>query len=296
MIDGIRQPAPAPAPVPDPHRVSPATAPATTARFWRDAALPFIEARAIDDGRALCYAAHTHDTFSIGTVLGGRSTYLNGRARETIGPGAVVVVNPGQVHACNPRGDDAWRYRMLYVDTGWLAGLQRQLGFSANQDFQAFPAALSWQADLHDGLNRFHQMLVGPDEGPLHKEEAAVEFFSAVQRSLNPAPAPRAPDASPRLERAADHVDAHLADALTLDDICAAAGLSPSYLIRAFKARYGMTPHAYLVDRRIHYGRAQLKLGRPIAEVALEAGFADQAHFQRAFRKRVAATPGQYRG
>jgi len=56
-----------------------------------------------------------------------------------------------------------------------------------------------------------------------------------------------------------------------------------------------MTPHAYLVNRRIQYGRARLKQGHAIAEVALEAGFSDQAHFQREFKRLSAATPGQYR-
>ncbi len=46
--------------------------------FWRDAALPFIEARTVDDGRTICYAKHTHDTFSLGAIVGGTSTYLNG--------------------------------------------------------------------------------------------------------------------------------------------------------------------------------------------------------------------------
>jgi AraC-like DNA-binding protein len=68
------------------------------------------------------------------------------------------------------------------------------------------------------------------------------------------------------------------------------------HLIRAFKDRYDMTPHAYLIDRRIEYSRSQLKLGRATAHVAVEAGFSDQAHLQRTFRKFVAATPGQYRG
>jgi AraC-like DNA-binding protein len=57
-----------------------------------------------------------------------------------------------------------------------------------------------------------------------------------------------------------------------------------------------MTPHAYLVNCRIEYSRAQLKRGRAIADVALEAGFADQAHLQRVFRQFTAATPRQYRG
>ncbi|MDI7066180.1 helix-turn-helix domain-containing protein, partial [Klebsiella pneumoniae] len=51
----------------------------------------------------------------------------------------------------------------------------------------------------------------------------------------------------------------------------------------------------YLINRRIQYSRAQLRRGYPIADVALDAGFADQAHLQRTFRRLVAATPGQYR-
>jgi hypothetical protein len=69
--------------------------------FWRSDALPFIEARSIDDGRKVCYAKHSHETFSIGAVTGGRSVYLNRHAREWIGAGAVVMMNPDDVHACN---------------------------------------------------------------------------------------------------------------------------------------------------------------------------------------------------
>ena len=57
-----------------------------------------------------------------------------------------------------------------------------------------------------------------------------------------------------------------------------------------------MPPHAYLVNQRVQFAQARLRSGAPIAEVALEAGFADQAHFQRAFKQHLAATPGQYRG
>jgi AraC-like DNA-binding protein len=97
-----------------------------------------------------------------------------------------------------------------------------------------------------------------------------------------------------KLERAADFIRDHCTQMLKLEDICEAAQLSPSYLIRAFKQHYGMTPHAFLVNRRIQFARDQLRHGKLIADVALE--FADQAHFQRAFKQHLAATPGQYRG
>ena len=77
--------------------------------------------------------------------------------------------------------------------------------------------------------------------------------------------------------------------------ICEAASLSEAYLIRAFEQRYHMTPHAYLINRRIQHAQTQLREGALIADIAHQTGFADQAHFQRVFKKYLAATPGQYK-
>lgn len=266
----------------------------TVQSFWRDEALPFIEARSVDDGREVCYGKHAHAAFSIGAVTGGRSTYVNGKVLERAGPGSVVVINPDVVHACNPENDQPWSYRMLYVDVEWLSNLQRELGVGQVGGFRPFSTTLTTQAGLYDGLNRLHATLVDEHADMLQKHGAAVDFFSGLCRTLSSAPFPARGD-NLKLARAAHYIRENCAQALRLEEICAAADLSASYLIRAFKDRYGMTPHAYLVNCRIEYSRAQLKRGRAIAEVAAEAGFADQAHLQRAFRKFVAATPGQYR-
>ncbi|MFM0553942.1 AraC family transcriptional regulator [Paraburkholderia sediminicola] len=267
---------------------------ASAPRFWRNDALPFIEVRSIEDGRDVCYAKHSHETFSIGAVTGGRSEYLNRHAREWIGAGVVVMMNPDDVHACNPVADERWSYRMMHVDVAWLTGLQHELGFSENHAFRAFSQTMTTDAELFDGLNRLHAILVDNDADTLRKQSAAITFFSEVQNRLNPAVLP-AHDASRQLTRAAEFIAENCTQSLKLEDICEAADLSASHLIRAFKQRYGMTPHAYLVNRRIQYSRAQLRRGRVIADVALDAGFADQAHLQRIFKRLVAATPGQYR-
>jgi AraC-like DNA-binding protein len=276
---------------------------ASAPKFWRSDALPFIEARSIEDGRAVCYAKHSHETFSIGAVTGGRSVYVNRHTREWVGAGAVVMMNPDDVHACNPVADERWSYLMLHVDVAWLANLQHELGFSKNHTFCAFSQTMTPDPALFDGLNRLHAILVDvdvdvdvdADAETLRKQSAAVTFFSAVQQKLNPASLPPDDDASHQLTRAAEFIAENCTQSLTLDDVCKAADLSASHLIRAFKRRYGMTPHAYLINRRIQYSREQLRRGRLIADVALDAGFADQAHLQRTFKRLVAATPGQYR-
>ncbi|MDR3096420.1 MAG: AraC family transcriptional regulator [Paraburkholderia sp.] len=271
----------------------------STPTFWRDRALPFVEVRAIADGRKLRYGRHAHSTFSIGAVTGGRSTYQNGNTLEQVHAGAVVIVNPGVVHACNPVADEAWAYRMFYLDVDWLARLQQAQGFGTRAGFVPFGQTLTWRADLFAGLNALYEILVNPHVDAPRKESAATRYFTALQQALNPAPhenehAPREPNQ--RLARAAEFIDGNFRRTLKLEEICAAADLSPSYLIRAFREQYGMTPHAYVVNRRIEFCRAQLRRGHAIAAVAAEAGFADQAHLQRAFRQFVAATPGQYRG
>ncbi|MDI3399274.1 AraC family transcriptional regulator [Pseudomonas sp. V88_4] len=266
-----------------------------TPRFWRDDALPFIEARAIADGREVCYSRHSHAHFSIGAITAGRSTYVHEQSSFEVAAGTVVLMNPGDVHACNPIDDQPWSYLMLYVETPWLTDLQHQLGFSAELEFRRFSDTHLNDARLFRDLNALYTVLVDDQQDVLRKQSAAVEFFSELQLRLNPIEQPiREPNF--KLERAADFIRQHCTDLLGLDDICAAAELSPSYLIRAFKQHFGMTPHAFLVNQRIQFARERLRRGQLIADVALEAGFADQAHFQRAFKQHLAATPGQYRG
>ena len=279
----------------DGSRGGPESKAAAVSRFWRDERLPFIEAREVQDGRKACYARHFHETFSVGVISGGQSTYLNQATRRPVGAGALVVMNPGEVHACNPIHDQPWSFRMLHVDTRWLTRLQHELGLNANQGYHPFATLLTTEPGLYAAFNRFYDVLTAHEPEPLRKHGAAITFFALLQDRLNPSAAPPR-QANPRIERAAEFISDHCTHPLKLEDICQAAELSASYLIRAFKKRYGMTPHAYLVNRRVQFARAQLKRGHGIAQVAQEAGFADQAHFQRAFKQLLATTPGQYRG
>ena len=273
------------------HRLAP---PSRSPRFWRDERLPFIEARTIDDGRKVTYTRHAHEHFSIGAVTTGRSYYHYGVDTVEISAGTVVLMNPGDVHACNPIANEPWSYQMVYLDTPWLTDLQHQLGFSADQGYRPFNTPYTQDPVLYQGLLALYRILVDEQAEHLQKQSALVSYFSEVQQRLNPSHTPLR-EVNQRLERAAEYIRERCTQALKLEDICGAAELSPSYLIRAFKQYYGLTPHAFLVNQRIQFARTQLRQGELIADVALAAGFADQAHFQRTFKQHFAATPGQYR-
>ncbi len=198
-------------------------------------------------------------------------------------------MNPGDVHACNPVRDEPWSYRMLYIDVPWLCEAQ----INSSRCFTPFATIATTQPDIYDGLNRLFDTLIDPQIEPLKKQSAAVSFMELAHLRLG-AGRSAYDKKAPRLTRAADFIRENCTRSLRLEEICAESSLSASHLIRAFKHEYGLTPHAYQLNCRIEFCRSQLRAGHSLADVALAAGFSDQAHFQRSFKKFVAATPGQY--
>ncbi|MBV7416440.1 MULTISPECIES: AraC family transcriptional regulator [unclassified Aeromonas] len=258
-------------------------------RFWCDPALPFIEARAVQDGRRVCYDKHSHAHFSIGAITGGHSHYLNQRSRQEVSRGSLVLMNPEEVHACNAIADQPWSYLMFYLNLDWLRGQQEEAGLGS--EFRPFDMTASRDPLLYQALQLLHQSLVqGRD--PLAKEVACQRFSHQLLARLTPASWDDRPPL--HLQRAAELIRDDCTRPLTLAELSAVAGITPSHLVRSFARHYGMTPHAYLIDHRIRHARPLLRQGQSLAEVALASGFADQAHFQRQFKRRVAATPGQY--
>jgi AraC-like DNA-binding protein len=100
--------------------------------------------------------------------------------------------------------------------------------------------------------------------------------------------------AAPVAARARDYLEAHVADDVTLDVLASEARANKFVLVRAFRRRFGMTPHAYLVARRVQLARDLIARRVPLAIAASNVGFADQSHLGRHFKRIVGMTPGEY--
>ena len=95
--------------------------------------------------------------------------------------------------------------------------------------------------------------------------------------------------------RVREYLDAHLSEEADLADLAKLAGLSRSHFIRAFSRETGLTPHAYLIDRRFRAATRMLGRGEAPGDVAAACGFFDQSHLNRVFKARMGVTPGAYR-
>ena len=91
-----------------------------------------------------------------------------------------------------------------------------------------------------------------------------------------------------------DLLDERLFERTTLAQAGRDLGVSPSHLVHSFTGTFGIAPHRYVTARRIDAARRRLLDGEPIALVAAEVGFYDQAHFTRQFKRHVGTPPGRY--
>lgn len=98
------------------------------------------------------------------------------------------------------------------------------------------------------------------------------------------------------VRRIRDYIDGHIGQRITVKVLAKLANLSVCYFVRAFKRSVGVTPHDYLIRRRVELTLGLLSgTDMALSEIALAAGFADQSHCARRFRQHVGMSPCDYR-
>ena len=101
-----------------------------------------------------------------------------------------------------------------------------------------------------------------------------------------------------RLNRAIRFFDQRFAERVTIPAVARVAGLSPKHFAEVFRSTMGCTPHQYLVRCRLRRARQLIALEghrRSLTEIAVVAGFFDQAHLTRHFQRAFGQSPGQWR-
>ena len=98
------------------------------------------------------------------------------------------------------------------------------------------------------------------------------------------------------LGHARDFLQVHFLESVTLADVARAVGVHPTHLARVFRQSYRCTTGEYVRRLRIEFACREVSLtDAPLTEIAMAAGFYDQAHFSRTFKHMVGLTPGEYR-
>ena len=232
-------------------------------------------------------APHHHEHTLVSVMLDGGFDVCFGPLRFESRPGTVITEPAGERHA-NQVGSAGARTFVLEADgaferahLGPCAGLlSRPVGFRAPE---ATLIARRASREIH-----------APDAAtPLALEALALELLAAAARLF---PVCAAPRRAPWLERARELLHAQALRALRVGDLAAEVGVHRVHLSRAFRLHFGCSIGTYQRNLRVEWAASQLaETDLPLSEIALRAGFADQSHFTRVFKRLLGRTPQHYR-
>ena len=242
------------------------------------------------------YDPHWHDSFLVGVTEQGVQQFNCRRVRHLSTPGKVFMLEPGEIHDGHAPTEEGFTYSMLYLDPHWLERELHALFEHAPANSQpGFADTLSQDPRLATAIfQAFHAL----HEGDLRivRQSAIDTLLGALTGHLDwrkrQAFDPRLPWVA---QVARDYLHAHVYEDIGLDDLATACGVDRFRLTRAFKAAFGLAPHAYLIQLRLAKARQLLARGESPAQVASALGFADQSHMGRGFRRAYQLTPADYR-
>lgn len=242
------------------------------------------------------YDPHWHDSYLVGVTEQGVQQFNCRRARHQSTPGKVFLLEPGDIHDGDAPTEDGFTYRMLYLDPQWLERELAALFDSAPLNSQlSFANTLTADPRLAQATSQAFQTLHGGElkivrqtalDGLLERLTSHLHWRTRYSQD------PRLPLVA---QKAREYLHANTHLDIGLDQLAMVTGVDRFRLTRAFKAAYGLAPHAYLVQLRLSKARRLLASGAQPAAVAMELGFADQSHMGRWFVRAYGLTPAMYR-
>jgi AraC-like DNA-binding protein len=231
------------------------------------------------------YPAHCHETWAVLIVDDGAIRYDLDRRRCGAAGQTVTLLPPGVTHNGRPApGAREFRKREIYLDGAFFpAGLT---GAAVDNTSISDPPLRAALAELHDCLR------AGPATLDAEARLARIgeRITGHLTRGARPAAAPE-PGVAWQLRQL---LDDHLTSEVSLAWAAATLDRSVPHLVRSFTRQFGLSPHAYVVGRRVDAARRLMLRGAAPADVAVAVGFYDQAHFTRHFKRHTAATPASY--
>jgi len=236
------------------------------------------------------FPRHSHDQFGVGVIASGGHRSWSGVGTVRASAGDIIMVNPGEIHDGAPLDGAAREWWILYLDPAVVAR-------EADEEF-AGPAEIvrpvASDPILARRLTYLFDSLVAGRSDPLEREENLLRSIVCLFRRHGMARF-LSRGSSPSVRCALQRIDAAPERQVSLAELAALSGVSRFQLLRGFSREVGITPHAYLIQRRVVLAQRFLAQGQTPVQAALQAGFSDQSHMTRAFVRRVGVTPGRYR-
>jgi AraC-like DNA-binding protein len=232
------------------------------------------------------FSPHRHDTYTVAlTVAGVQAFNYRGAMRHSL-PGQVLILHPDEIHDGHCYEEAGFSYRAAYVPP---AHIQAVLG-GAELPFVVNGVSTN-RALIAAAFNMVIDCSRVEDAGAY--DDALYDLAHAMSEVAGRAAPIRIANRT-AVMRAREFLETAIVAGARLDELEQVSGCDRWQLSRDFRALLGTSPYRYLQYRRVDLAKQHLREGATLADAAHGAGFADQSHFGRTFRKAVGLTPKQW--
>ena len=227
---------------------------------------------------------HVHDAAVISLIVRGVASEQISSGIQEIVAQDLILTPAYSLHGYRFRESGKW-VNMQFSDE-WFARLSdgQRLVHQTSKIVRSDSAA-AWASRIHTEIHARDNVSTLAIDG------AMMLMMAEMARARIDAASTR-----PRwLRRVEEAIEASIASPPSVEELAAIAGVHPTHLLRTFRRYQGATISNFVRQRRIQRARTEVaQAKRPLAMIALEAGFADQSHFTRVFKQTFGETPGQY--
>jgi AraC family transcriptional regulator len=237
-----------------------------------------------------------NDYITIAVVVAGSFKYHSARGAVVLSQGSLLLVSADEGFECSHEygsGDRcvSFNYEPAFFErlAADSAGCGASLKFPVHR-LPELPSLVPLTVEARLGLHRPRSV---------NFEELALELAGRVLTTLGRTPASMR-GATIRDERriatAVRFIELHFRRHLSLEELSALVGISPYHFLRTFKQVVGLTPHQFLLRRRLREAALRLRTtAESVLDIALDAGFGDLSNFNHTFRAVFGTTPTEYR-
>lgn len=234
------------------------------------------------------FSPHRHDAYVVGVTLKGVQQFrYRGEVRSSL-PGEAFVLHPDEVHDGRSGTRGGYGYRAVYIPPALVT---EALGGEA---LPFIESAVCRDPAL---INSIGALI--PDQAEAHDDIARVSAITALADALaalgtKPARASHCTDYA-AVKRIKDHLEASAPTGVSNADLEAEHGVDRYSLARRFRHYFGVSPHRFVILRRLDLAKSFIRGGASLVEAADASGFADQSHMTRHFRGAFGVSPGEWR-
>lgn len=236
---------------------------------------------------------HVHEDYTIGLIYEGEMDGFVDGNKTPLNKSTIITINPDETHACQTRNKNGYKHYSIYLKPSFVKKLEEQ---SFNKQELFFSSGIFENEQL---ASKLINILNQNEHNLSTKIDFECEIINTIStlftRNSKVKEQTNFLAHDKMISRAKEFMNDNLHLDISLNDVSNELDISKYHFLRLFKQKTYLSPHSYLILKRVEKAKEILQKGESLINTAYMCGFNDQSHLNRRFKSLVGLTPGNYK-